>query len=209
MGLSLEVTDTSVPEACALNNPAQARQGAVWGGARCVCATVLYHFRRAGGTRSQTSVFQEILFPYRHAVLLKESPILLLKGHPLMVLFLPFDIVYYHILVAYAIRDSGIFVPPSVPVWKSEIFSQPFASKSLDGLYILCHRECGGQRDKNMNMVRHPSNPIYLSFQVLRLTEDNTIQLSLMFDVDSLLAPVCTEDEMVYGLDVTHCIMLF
>lgn len=52
-------------------------------------------------------------------------------------------------------------------------------------------------------------NPIYLGFQVLRLTEDNTIQLSLMFNVDSLLAPVCTEDEMVYGLDVTHCIMLF
>lgn len=110
MGSSLNQTDTSVPAARALSNPAQARQSAVWGCTLCIC--VLYHIRRAGGTRPQTSVFQEILLPYRNSVLLKDSPILLLKRHPLMVLFLPFDIVYYHILVAYAIRDSGIFVPP-------------------------------------------------------------------------------------------------
>lgn len=126
-----------------------------------------------------------------------------------MVLFLPFDIVYYHILVAYAIRDSGIFMSPPSPCRERQTLTQPFAGKSLYRLYILCHRECGGQRDKNMNMVGHPSYAIYLRFQVLRLTEDNTIQLSLMFDVDSLLAPVCTEDDMVYGLDVAQCIMLF
>ena len=181
-----------------LNNPSQARQGAVWG-----CAT-----RVPNGVPEaralNPSILEEVLFPYLDATLHQQSPIFHGKTNPLMMFFLSFDIVHYLIFVVYAIGESRILMRPAIEMGESWIGLEPLAGKCFDRLYVLCHRYSGRERNKNMHVVGHSAYTVYLSMQVVSLFHDDRIELAIMLDGDGLLAAIGAKDYMVERLDVTH-----
>ena len=185
------------PEGLSLDNPSQAA-GAVWGEhiRRCTCVPE--------GRALYPSVFEKVFFPYGNPTFHQQRPVFLCKGDMLVVLLLPFDVIHYLFFVADAIREGGIFVSPSPEMWKQWIRLEPLAGECLDSLHILCHRNGCGERYKNMHMVGHTTDSIYLTMQVVGLLHDDGIELSVVVDGDSGLATVGAENNMVKRLYVTH-----
>lgn len=185
-------------EGLTLNNPSQVRQGAVWG-----CTTRLPI--GVPEARALThSILKEILFPYLYATLHQQSPVFLGKTNPLVMFFLSFDIVHYLVFVVDAVGEGCILVSPPIEMGESGISLEPLAGKGLDSLHILRHRYGGWERNKNMHVVGHTANAIYLSVQVVGLFHNDRIELAVVLDGDGLLATVGAKDYVIERLDITH-----
>ena len=186
------------PKGLTLNNPAQARKGAVWGHATRVLACV------PEARALNPSVFEEILLSYDKPTLFQQGTVLLFKADSFMVFLLSLDIVHYPVLVVYTIGESCILVRPSTEMRESGICLEPLARKGLHRLHILSDRDGGRQGYKNMHMVGHTANAVNLPMQVVGLLHDDRIELAVVLDGDSLLTPKCTEHYMIERLDITH-----
>lgn len=126
------------------------------------------------------------------------------KGDPFVVFFLAFDVIHNLILVMYAIGYGSIFMPPPPKIRKRRIRLEPFAGECLYGLYILCHRYCCRERDKDMYMVWHTTDTINLSVQVVGLLHNDGVEFSVVFDRDRGFTTIGTENDMVKRLNITH-----
>ncbi len=191
-------TQTIAPEGLTFGNPAQAPKGAVWGMDAYVTNSV------PEGRALNASVFQEIVLSYRQSIIDKESPILILESHVLMMLFLIFDIVHNHLLVSYTIGNGCILMTPSMPMREPRVGFHPFASKCFDGLCVLCQGNSGRERYKDMHMVRHASDTVDFPVQAICMFQDDGIKLTFVVDIDRLLALECAKDDMIEGLYITH-----
>ena len=189
---------TRAPKGLTLNNPAQARKGAVWGHATRVLACV------PKARALNPSVFEEVLLSYDKPTLFQQGTVLLFKADSFMVFLLPLNIVHYPVLVVYTIRESSILVRPSTEMRESGICLEPLARKGLHSLHILSDRDGGRQGNKNMHMVGHTANAVNLPMQTVGLLHDDRIELSVVLDGDSLLTPICTKHYMIERLDITH-----
>ena len=185
-------------EGLTLNNPAQARQGAVWGYATRV------HDCVPEARALNPSVFEEVLLSYDKPTLFQQGTVLLFKADSFMVFLLSLDIVHYPVLVVYTIRESCILVRPSTEMRESGICLEPLARKGLYRLHILSDRDGGRQGYKNMHMVGHTANAVNLPMQGVGLLHDDRIELAVVLDGDSLLTPICTEHYMIERLDIAH-----
>ena len=185
-------------ERLTLNNPAQARKGAVWG-----CAT-----RDPDGVPEaralNPSVFEEVLLSYSKPTLFQQSTVLLCKRNPFVMFLLPFDVVHNLVLVVYAIGESGIFMSPAIEMGKVGISLEPFACECFDGLHILCHRYGGWEGYKDMHVVGHTTYTIDFPVHVVGLFHDDGIELAVVPEADGLLTAISTKDYVVERLDVTH-----
>ena len=190
-------------ERLTFNNPAQARKGAVWG-MDAMCDTSVPE-----GRALIRSVSKKILLSYSQSVLQKESPILFLKQYLIVMFLLVADVVHDVILVAPTTRKSRVFMSPSLPTRERWTCLKPFAGEGLDRLDVLRERYSGRQRHKEMHMVGHAANSVYLGIQSLRLGQDDPIQLSFVIDIDGLSAPIGPENDVMQCLNVTHYLMLF
>ena len=185
-------------EGLTLNNPAQARQGAVWGYATRV------HDCVPEARALNPSVFEEVLLSYDKPTLFQQGTVLLFKADSFMVFLLSLDIVHYPVLVVYTIGESSILVRPSTEMRESGICLEPLARKGLYRLHILSDRDGGRQGNENMHMVWHTANAVNLPMEVVGLLHDDRIELSVVLDGDSLLTPICTEHYMIERLDIAH-----
>ena len=186
------------PEGLTLNNPSQARKGAVWGHATRVHGCV----QKARALNP--SVFEEVFLSYDKPTLFQQGTVLLFKADSSMVFLLSLDIVHYPVLVVYTIGESCILVRPSTEMREGRISFKPLARKGLHRLHILSDRDGGRQGYKNMHMVGHTANAVNLPMQVVGLLHDDRIELAVVLDGDSLLTPKCTEHYMIERLDITH-----
>ena len=186
------------PEGLTLNNPSQARKGAVWGQATRVLDCV------PEARALIPSVFEEVPLSYDKPTLFQQGTVLLFKADSFMVFLLSLDIVHYPVLVVNTIRESCILVRPSTEMRESGICLEPLASKGLHSLHILSDRDGGRQGYKNMHMVWHAANAVNLPMQAVGLLHDDRIELSVMLDGDSLLTPICAEHYMIERLDIAH-----
>lgn len=181
-----------------LNNPAQTRQGAVWG-----CATRVHNGVPEARALNH-SVLEEVLFPHLYATLHQQCSIFLGKTDPPVMFFLSFDIVHYLVFVVDAIGESRIFMCPAFEMGEGWIGFEPLAGKGLDSLYVLCNRYGSRERNKNMHVIWHTSYTVYLSVQVVCLFHDDRIELAVMLYSDGLLAAIGAKDYVVERLDITH-----
>ena len=186
------------PEGLTLNNPSQARKGAVWGHATRVLDCV------PEARALNPSVFEEVLLSYDKPTLFQQGTVLLFKADSFMVFLLSLDIVHYPVLVVYTIGESSILMRPSTEMRESGICLEPLASKGLHSLHILGNRDGGRQGDENMHMVWHAANAVNLPMQAVGLLHDDRIELAVVLDGDSLLTPICAEHYMIERLDITH-----
>lgn len=186
------------PEGLTLNNPAQARKGAVWGHATRVLACV------PEARALNPSVFEEVFLSYDKPTLFQQGTVLLFKADSFMVFLLSLDIVHYPVLVVYTIGESRILMRPSTEMRESGICLEPLARKGLYCLHILSDRDGGRQGNENMHMVWHAANAVNLPMQVVSLCQDDRIELSVVLDGDGLLTPICAEHYMIERLDITH-----
>ena len=186
------------PEGLTLNNPSQARKGAVWGQATRVLDCV------PEARALNPSVFEEVFLSYDKPTLFQQCAVLLFKADPFMVLLLSLDIVHYPVLVVYTIGESRILMRPSTEMRESGICLEPLARKGLYRLHILSDRDGGRQGNENMHMVWHTANAVNLPMQAVGLLHDDRIELSVMLNGDSLLTPICAEHYMIERLDITH-----
>ena len=186
------------PEGLTLNNPSQARKGAVRGHATRVLDCV------PEARALNPSVFEEVLLSYDKPTLFQQGTVLLFKADSFMVFLLSLDIVHYPVLVVNTIRESCILVRPSTEMRESGICLEPLARKGLHRLHILSDRDGGRQGNENMHMVGHTANAVNLPMQAVGLLHDDRIELSVMLDGDSLLTPICAEHYMIERLDITH-----
>ena len=186
------------PEGLTLNNPSQARKGAVWGHATRVLSCV------PEARALNPSVFEEVLLSYDKPTLFQQGTVLLFKADSFMVFLLSLDIVHYPVLVVYTIGESRILMRPSTEMRESGICLEPLARKGLHSLHILSDRDGGRQGNENMHMVWHTANAVNLPMQVVGLLHDDRIELSVMLDGNSLLTPICAEHYMIERLDIAH-----
>ena len=186
------------PKGLTLNNPAQARKGAVWGHATRVLACV------PEARALNPSVFEEVLLSYDKPTLFQQGTVLLFKADSFMVFLLSLDIVHYLIFVVDAVGECCILVSPAFEIGEGRISFKPLAGKGLHRLHILSDRDGGRQGNKNMHMVGHTANAVNLPMQVVGLLHDDRIELSVVLDGDSLLTPICAEHYMIERLDITH-----
>ena len=186
------------PKGLTLNNPSQARKGAVWGHATRVLDCV------PEARALNPSVFEEVLLSYDKPTLFQQGTVLLFKADSFMVFLLSLDIVHYPVLVVYTIGESRILVRPSTEMRESGICLEPLASKGLHRLYILSDRDGGRQGDENMHVVGHAANAVNLPMQAVGLLHDDRIELAVVLDGDSLLTPICAEHYMIERLDIAH-----
>ena len=128
-----------------LNNPSQARQGAVWGHATHALTCV------QEARALNPSVFEKVLLSYDKPTLFQQGTVLLFKADPFMVLLLSLDIVHYPVLVVYTIGESRILMRPSTEMRESGICLEPLAREGLHRLRILSDRDGGRQGNKNMS----------------------------------------------------------
>lgn len=189
---------TRAPEGLTLNNPSQARQGAVWGYATRDPACV------PEARALIPSVFEEVFLSYDKPALFQQGAVLLFKADPFMVLLLSLDIVHYLIFVVDAVGECCILVSPAFEIGEGRIGLKPLAGKGLDGLYVMRHRYGCRERNENMHVVGHTTNAVNLSLQVVGLCQDNCIELAVVLDGDGLLTPICAEHNMIERLDITH-----
>ena len=189
---------TRAPDGLTLNNPTQARQGAVWGHATHVLACV------PEARALNPSVFEEVLLSYDKPTFFKQGTVLFFKADPFMMFFLSFDIVHYRIFVVDAIGEGCILMSPAIEMGECRISLEPLAGKGLHRLYILRDRDGGRERNKNMYMVGHTANAVNLTMQIVSLLHDDRIEFAVVLDGDSLLTPICTKHYMIERLDITH-----
>ena len=185
-------------ERLTLNNPAQARKGAVWG-----CATHV-HDGVPEARALNPSVFEEILLSYSKPTLFQQSTVLLCKRNPFVMFLLPFDVVHNLVLVVYAIGEGGIFVSPAIEIGKVGISLEPFACECLGSLHILCHRYGGREGDKDMHVVGHTAYAVDFTVHIVGLLHNDGIELAVVLKADSLLTAISAKDYVVERLDVTH-----
>ena len=185
-------------EGLTLNNPAQARKGAVWGHATRVHGCV------PEARALNPSVFEEVFLSYDKPTLFQQCAVLLFKADPFMVLLLSLDIVHYLIFVVDAVGECCILVSPAFEIGEGRISFKPLARKGLHRLHNLSDRDGGRQGNENMHMVWHTANAVNLPMQVVGLLHDDRIELAVVLDGDSLLTSICTEHYMIERLDITH-----
>ena len=185
-------------ERLTLNNPSQARKGAVWG-----CATHV-HDGVPEARALNPSVFEEVLLFYCKPSLFKQSTVFLRKRNPLVVFLLPFDVVYNLVFVVYAIGECGILMSPAIEMGKVGISLEPFACECLDGLHILCHRYGGWEGDKDMHVVGHPTYTVDFPMHIVGLLHDDGIELAVVLEADGMLTAISAKDYMIERLDITH-----
>ena len=185
-------------ERLTLNNPTQARKGAVWG-----CA--IYVLDGVPEARAlNASVFEKVLLSYGKPTLFQQCTVLLRKRKPFVMFFLPFDVVHNLVLVVYAIGEGCIFMSPAIERRKVGISLEPFACKCLDGLHILCHRYGGREGDKDMHVVGHTTYTVDFPVHIVGLFHDDGIELAVVVEADILLTAISAKDYVVERLDVTH-----
>lgn len=185
-------------ERLTLGNPAQARQGAVWGDAHA-CATSVPAARAL-----RWSVLEKVLLFYLHSPFSQQSPVLVCKTNPLMMFFLISDIVDDRLLVAYTVGEGAVLVSPASKIREHGGCLHPFACKSLDRLHVLRYRQCGRQRHKDMHMVGHTTDTKHLASKIIGLFHDDSIQFSFMIKRDGLFTLIGAEYNMIVCLNITH-----
>ena len=99
-------------------------------------------------------------------------------------------------------------MPPTTKIRKRRICLEPFACKCLYCLYVLSQRGGRRERDEDMHMVGHTADTIYFPVQVVGLLHDDGIEFPFMLGRDGLLALIGAENNMIYGLYVTHGIIM-
>ena len=186
------------PEGLTLNNPSQARKGAVWGHATRVLDCV------PEARALNPSVFEEVFLSYDKPTLFQQGTVLLFKADSFMVFLLSLDIVHYLIFVVDAVGECCILVSPAFEIGEGRISFKPLAGKGLDSLYVMRHRYGCRERNENMHVVGHTTNAVNLPMQAVGLLHDDRIELSVMLNGDSLLTPICAEHYMIERLDITH-----
>ena len=95
-------------------------------------------------------------------------------------------------------------MPPTTKIRKRRICLEPLARKCLHGLYVLSQRGRRRERNEDMHMVGHTADAIYFPVQVVGLLHDDGIEFPFMLGRDGLLALIGAENNMIYGLYVTH-----
>ena len=150
------------------------------------------------------SVLEKIFFPNSNTVPLKEFSILFSKRPAAVMLFLFGDISYYFIFVAQIVGEAGILFTPPFKTWEMGVRLKPLASRNLELLNKLGHRQVCWKRHKKMYMVRHASNAVKAATDIVYKTEYIRIKVPLMILFNGGNATMCTENNVIGCLGETH-----